>query len=319
MKVKYLTKNQIIISIDRLTRLKAPEIKYLRVFNEIILNNLLEPKYKKCEIDALDYETIKNLAEFVINESVRQITKIEPDYSINRSLREYEESIFNIDSEAKILLDNKINYSAIVSLLSEDLTENLKFLKSLSTDKKYNGLFPVRKLVLTEGITEEILLPQFAKICGYDFLKNGVYIISAGGKNQVVKYFYNYAKILKIPVFVLLDSDADDNYKQIVPKLREFDKIHLLKSGEFEDLLPHKLILKTLNYSTHNISLPLMNINEYPSTVKFLEEYYRHRGLHEFKKSEFAYFVRDNIEDISDVSDEIKEILNEIKLINNIN
>lgn len=51
VKVKPLTKEQLTISIDRLTRFKNPEVKYLRVFGELITNNLIQPKYKKSDIE----------------------------------------------------------------------------------------------------------------------------------------------------------------------------------------------------------------------------------------------------------------------------
>ena len=47
LKIKPLLKEQIIISIDRLTRFKCPEEKYLRVFSDIIVSSLIEPKLKK--------------------------------------------------------------------------------------------------------------------------------------------------------------------------------------------------------------------------------------------------------------------------------
>ena len=101
--------------------------------------------------------------------------------------------------------------------------------------------------------------------------------------------------------------------EEIKPKLREFDKIHILKCGEFEDLLPDELIFKTLNYETENISLaPIQNINEYCSNVEFLEEFFKHRGLHEFKKAEFAQAVKKNISGIDDLSPEIKDIIHEL-------
>lgn len=311
MKIKPLTKEQIIISIDRLTRFKEPEIKYLRVFKDIISGNLTEPKYKKSELDSLSYTEVKNLAEYIINASLKEIT-IE-DLTINRKLAEYEKSVFNIKDDTLALLDNKINYNAIIDLLPDNMPENLIFLKSLSGKCENRSVFPVKKLILCEGITEEILLPKFANICGYNLADNGIYIISAGGKNQVVKYFYSFADCLKIPIFVLLDNDAGENYKEISPRLRPNDKIHLLKSGEFEDLLPKKLIIKTLKSVTSNISLPMDNIEDYKSNVEFLKEFFRHRGMHEFKKSEFAKSVKDNIQDITDVSDEILEIFKEIQ------
>lgn len=317
MKIKQLTKEQLIISTDRLTRFKEPEVKYLRVFKDIITSNLIEPKLKKSELDEMDYEEIKNIAVEIINSSLNGTSK---NLIINQRLYDYEKSIFQISDAAQKLLKNNINYEAIIDLLPDEIPLNLKFLKALAgsdfieTRKSEGFCFPVEKIVLCEGITEEILLPKFAKMCGYDFGKNGIYVISAGGKNQVVKYFYNYANSLKIPIFVLLDSDAVENLNEIKPKLRDFDKIHLLKSGEFEDLLPNSLIAKTLNYATENISLaPIENIEHYSSKVEFLEEFFRHRGMHEFKKAEFAQLVKKNIKDSSDISQEIREIIDEIK------
>lgn len=316
MKIKKLTKEQIIISTDRLTRFKEPEIKYLRVFKEIILNSLIEPKFKKSELEDMPYEQIRDYAQKIINCSIEK----EPDDTqINQRLYDYENSIFKINPQTQNLLRNKINYSAIIDLFPQDIPKNLKFLKSLSNPNfkqeriKEGFCFPIEKIILCEGITEEILLPRFAKICGYDFDKNGIYIVSAGGKNQVVKYFYNFADCLKIPIFVLLDNDAKDNLKQIQPKLRPIDKVHLLKSGEFEDVLPNNLIIKTLNSATKNISVaPIEELEEYNSKVEFLEEFFRHRGLHEFKKSEFAQEVKTNIQSMNDISNEIKEIIEEI-------
>lgn len=306
LKIKPLTKEQLIISIDRLTRFKEPEIKYLRVFKEIILNNLIEPKFKKSELDTMDYEEIKNLAEEIINYSVGVSNN---DLIINQRLYDYENSVFKLNENVQKLLKNKINYKEVIKLLPDDVPMNLSFLKSLAEkDETW-----VQKVILCEGITEEILLPVFAKICGYNFAEHGIYVISAGGKNQVVKYFYNFAECLKIPIYVLLDNDANENLSEIRPKLRKFDRIHLLKSGEFEDLLLDSLIIKTLNYAVENISLiPVEDLKNADSKVEFLEEFFRHRGMHEFKKAEFARLVKENIKDITDVSNEIQEIIREI-------
>lgn len=311
MKIKPLTKEQLIISADRLTRFKEPEIKYLRVYKDLILNNLIEPKYKKSDLDEMDYEELTKLAEEIINSSL----DCEPDISINEKLLNYEKSVFNFNNNVEKLLKNKINYKGIINILPDNIPDNLKFLKSLNikTDEKF--VFPIKKIILCEGITEEILLPEFARLCGHDFREHGIYMVSAGGKNQVVKYFYNYSNCLKIPIFVLLDNDAKENLNQIRPRLRNTDKIHLVKSGEFEDLLTRKLIVKTLNYVTENISLaPMEDLEKSASTVEFLENFFRHRGLHEFKKADFAHSVKQNITDINDISPEIKEIINDIKI-----
>lgn len=322
-KVKPLTKSQIIISIDRLTRFKNTETKYLRVFKDILTQNLIEPKFKKKDLEKMDYSELRNWAEFVINYSLEMAgLTLENDYLINQRLLNYENSVFENNKNVQELLNNKINYKACLSYIDEKSPKNLLWLKNLeiSSDIRKsrfdNSLrFPVEKVVIAEGATEETLLPEFAKRCGYDFDKEGIYILSAGGKNQVVKLYYQLVESLKLPIFVLLDKDAKENLEEIQPKLRDIDKIHLLDCGEFEDLLPIKLVERTLDYELKNISmLEKEKLNEDIPRVKFLEEVFKTRGMHEFKKVEFAQMVKKNIKHEEDISPEVVEIIDEIRL-----
>ena len=91
MKFKPLTKEQLIISIDRLTRFKEPETKYLRVFFDVIVNNLIQPKFRKHELEELNYEQIVDVAQKIINGSIPDCTN---DFAINQQLYDYENSIF---------------------------------------------------------------------------------------------------------------------------------------------------------------------------------------------------------------------------------
>lgn len=322
-KVKPLTKSQIIISIDRLTRFKNTETKYLRVFKDILTQNLIEPKFKKTDLEKMDYSELRNWAEFVINYSLEMAgLTLENDYLINQRLLNYENSVFENNKNVQELLNNKINYKACLSYIDEKSPKNLLWLKNLeiSSDIRKsrfdNSLrFPVEKVVIAEGATEETLLPEFAKRCGYDFDKKGIYILSAGGKNQVVKLYYQLVESLKLPIFVLLDKDAKENLEEIQPRLRDIDKIHLLDCGEFEDLLPIKLVERTLDYELKNISmLEKEKLNEDIPRVKFLEEVFKTRGMHEFKKVEFAQMVKKNIKYEEDISPEVVEIIDEIRL-----
>ncbi len=322
VKVKPLTKEQLTISIDRLTRFKNPEVKYLRVFGELITNNLIQPKYKKSDIEKMDSEEVKNLAELIINYSLENFgLPKDEDYIINQRLYDYEKSVYIISENIKKFLKNKINYKAFVTLIDENSPKNLKWLKALGSpmdikqERFKNSLrFPVEKVVIAEGATEETLLPEFAKRCGYDFDKEGIYVLSAGGKNQVVKLYYRLVDSLKLPIFVLLDKDAKENLEEIKPKLRSIDKIHLLACGEFEDLLPLELVQRTLDYQLNNISMMEKEMLNAPEPrVKILEEVFKTRGMHEFKKVEFAQMVKKNIKTNADISDEICEIINEIK------
>ncbi len=322
-KVKPLTKSQIIISIDRLTRFKNTETKYLRVFKDILTQNLIEPKFKKTDLEKMDYSELRNWAEFVINYSLETAgLTLEDDYLINQRLFDYENSVFENNENVQELLKNKINYRACLNYIDENSPKNLLWLKNLETSSDIrksrldNSLrFPVEKVVIAEGATEETLLPEFAKRCGYDFDKEGIYVLSAGGKNQVVKLYYRLVESLKLPIFVLLDKDAKENLEEIQPRLRDIDKIHLLNCGEFEDLLPIKLVERTLDYELKNISmLEKEKLNEDVPRVKFLEEVFKTRGMHEFKKVEFAQMVKKNIKSDEDISPEVVEIIDEIRL-----
>lgn len=321
-KIKPLTKEQLIISIDRLTRFKNTETKYLRVFIDVVVNHLIAPKFKKADLELLDYSILKSWAELVINYSIESLgLKIENDYSLNKKLADYEKSIFICDDNIEKLLNNKINYSALLKLIDESSPKNLRWLKWLSKSEdiinervKDSLRYPVSKVVIAEGATEETLLPEFAKLCGYDFDKHGVYILSAGGKNQVVKMYYKLVETLKLPIFVLLDKDAKENLEEIKPRLRKNDRIHILECGEFEDLLSMDLIKRTLEYEISNISLIEQELFDTPEPrAKILEDIFKTRGMHEFKKVEFAQMIKNNIKTIEDISPEIANIIDEIR------
>ena len=321
LKIKPLTKNQLTISIDRLTRFKNTEIKYLRVYKELISNYLILPKIKKQDLNKLDYEILRNLAEKIINYSIEQLgIKSNGDYIINQRLFNYENNLFNLSDDVKSLVKNKINYKGFLELINDNSVKNLQWLKVLGEDSDIKVKrvekhlhFPIEKIIICEGITEETLLPAFGNIYGMNFDQYGIHIISAGGKNQVVKTYYDLSQEIKIPIFVLLDKDAEENLKLIKKRLREIDNIYILTCGEFEDLLPNSLIERTLNYAFQNISqIDFQLLNQNLRKVKILEEIFKNRGLHEFKKSEFANLIKENILDRNDLSDEIKKILENI-------
>ena len=321
MKYKLLTEKQIIISIDRLTRFKPTEEKYLRVFKDIIISNLIEPKYKKNELNNFSYAEIRDIATEIFNNSLKNNNT--NDLSLNCRLKEYENTVFKNSKEVNTLLENHLDYKSALKLLDNNIPLNLKWLKNLQESydiyelrEKKNLLYPISCVVIVEGITEEILLPEFAKKLNFDFEKYGIKIMPAGGKNQVVKLYYYLSEILKIPIFVLLDKDADENVKSINTKLRNQDKVYLLNSGEFEDLLPQNLIIKTINSDLKNFaSISAIDINKSAPMVKILEEIFKDKGIHEFKKSEFAQLVKSQIETDEDISEEIKFIIENIKSI----
>lgn len=326
IKFKPLSKAQILISLDRLTRFKHPEIKYLRVFKDILASNLILPKFKKSQIDKLDSHLLLSYVELIFNDSISKLggnNSQELDFSLNKKILSYEKSIFNIDSQVLNLVDNKIDYAGAMKLFTvEELPLNLLWVNSFvngenpELESAKNGYkFPISKLVLVEGITEEILLPKLAQLIGFDLDRNGVYVLSAGGKNQVVKLFYEFAESLKLPIFVLLDRDGQDNFEEIKPKLRNFDTVHVLQCGEFEDLLPLILIKRTLNRHLKNFSsVKLDELRQDLPMTKILAEIFKQKGFGEFKKAEFAQMVAENLT-AEELLPEIVQIVEEIKIL----
>ena len=318
MRYKNLTDEQIKISVDRLTRFKFTKEKYKRVFVDIILANLLEPKLRKSDLLCMSTEQLKIIAEEIFNASLNSSDC--ENYFINKILINYENSIFFNDEDTQKLLHNKLNYIEALKLFDEKCPVNIKWLKNILTTSDLVNLretmflkYPIEKVLLVEGITEEILLPVFAKCIGYDFYQKGIQVIPAGGKNQVVKMYYKLLEELKIPIYLLLDKDAEDNIQQINPKIRGIDKIHLVSCGEFEDLLPRNLIIKAMNKCFSNFaSINNDDFDDSLSTVKNLEMIFKHKGVHEFKKAEFAKYVKECIDNKDDISQEIYDIINEI-------
>lgn len=328
IKIKPLTKEQIIISIDRLTRFKHPKNKYTRVFYDIITHNLIYPQFKKSDLDKINPVILTNYAQEIFNYSLEKLTnkKHIENHTINQKIEEYEKTVFICDFETESLLKNKINYAACLDFIDQNSPQNLLWLKNLKdnfdiiSERERQSLhFPVETVVLVEGATEETLLPKFGQMCNLDFDKEGIHIISAGGKNPLVKLYYELIEVLKLPIFILLDKDGEQNALEIKQKLRPTDKIHIIECGEFEDLLPIDLIKKTLNYELKNISIiekDLLEVNG--PHAKLLEEIFKNRGMHEFKKAEFAKDVKINLETPSDISEEIRQIIQEISKVKQI-
>ena len=112
LKFKPLTKSQIIISLDRLTRFKFTEDKYLRVFKDILVSNLLTPKFKKKQLDLIDYDLLTKLVEEIFNFSLESLgieltSELKSDFKINSKLFEYETSVFKLSEDVQKLLKNK--------------------------------------------------------------------------------------------------------------------------------------------------------------------------------------------------------------------
>lgn len=301
---------------DRLTRFKYPEDKYFRVFSDIILKNLISPSVTKKQLENLSEEKIIDYAKGVWNFSLRHNFKnLKEDFKINEILFDLEDNYFVLSKRSKLFLNSKMNFLPLIDELKKEyrtLPINLKRIYDIFCGK--NTYQPIKKLIFVEGITEDILLPQFAKLKNIDFDKEGYYIITSGGKNQIVKLYTNWKKMLKVPIFILLDKDGVDVLPLIEKQLEDKDEIFLLKAGEFEDILNQKLIQKTLKNTYREIleHISKKDFDENLTMVKNLENYFKINGLGEFKKADFAQMVKENCNKTSYITSEIGEILSRI-------
>lgn len=316
MKFKIPEIEYIQICLDRLTRFKPVSERYIRVIDDVLSKCLIQMDEKLSDIQM---SRKIELAQTILNSAAKNLT----DLKLNEIIKNDEEKIFYLTNEDREFLNSKIDFLALINLLNENtLPLNLKRLKfqnnltSNKTREKYATLFPVSKVVLVEGITEEILLIEFAKILGLDFKKEGIFVLGAGGKNQVARKYYKLIEEIKIPIFILLDSDAKEIANLIIPKLRNKDKLHLIKTGEFEDILTGKLIKNALNF--HFAQNMLNNENEFEENghaVVELHDCFKNNGWGEFKKADFAKIIREYLHQAKNppVSDELKLITDEIK------
>ena len=317
MKYKIPDKNYIKISLDRLTRFKPVIERYERVVDDILHKFLISSADDK--ISNLTLEEKINLSSEIFNSALNKKT----DLSLNEIIKKEEEKIFYLTETEKKYINSKIDFEAALDLFETDELplnlQRLKLQKNLDSDetrKKYSTLYPVKKAVLTEGITEETLLIEFAKILGVDFKKEGIFVLGAGGKNQVARKYYKMIEEIKIPVFILLDNDADEICDLIKPKLRKIDSLYKIKSGEFEDILPKNLIKNALNFHfSQNLLSNGDDFEESNHTVENLNNCYKNNGWGEFKKADFAKIVREYILSAKNppVSDELIKITEEIK------
>lgn len=323
IKFNYMSKEELIISLDRLSRFKLPEESYFRVFSDIISKHLISPKYSKKELENLSAENLSKITKTIWNKSVE--TNYGKSLKNSKILKNLSNLLFkNLDIKTKTLINTDLNIDSILNNLnSNDIPINLKFLLNSKSNTSLNDikktryekklLFPIERIIIVEGITEEILLPIFAKKLKKDFYSNGIYLIGAGGKSKSPALYLKIKNKVKAPITLLFDEDASEICTLLKKNLNKHDKIVIIKKGEFEDILSKNLIKRTLN-NEYKPATPL-SINELKSTEKMcvnIENFYKTRHLGEFKKAKFAKLIGENIKYKTDITDDIKDIINKI-------
>lgn len=95
-----------------------------------------------------------------------------------------------------------------------------KFLKEL--DPERNELFFATRLLLVEGDTEKLALPEYAKHLNLDIDRAGASIVEVGGKKNIID-IANISISFGIPTGILYDTDCKQ-FKDEKDKENEFNK-----------------------------------------------------------------------------------------------
>jgi len=111
---------------------------------------------------------------------------------------------------------------------------------------KPSDVFFADKILLVEGWTEKEVLPILAQKLGYNLLKKGISIFPTRGKDQGKYHLKMWAEITKnaqVPIFMLLDKNAEKEKKEILEaKSIDEDYIHLWSKGDIEDYYPSGIL-----------------------------------------------------------------------------
>lgn len=108
-----------------------------------------------------------------------------------------------------LILCNDGNFYSLAASETELEESNYSYLDRFLDVTKSN-LFFARGVILVEGITEQLLLPEFARILGFDFTDVGVSVVSIN--NLGFEHFVNIFKRVNapynfVPIAVLTDAD----------------------------------------------------------------------------------------------------------------
>lgn len=197
----------------------------LRTYAELIRSKSEEEKEKERSIIFAIEEPelyLHPLAQRVMMEVLRDISKEADNQIIYSTHSGTFVNIVHFD-EICLMRREQINdqwKSTITQLSMDDMIQDLKFRHPHSNPtpesmrERYSHVcspvrsegFFARKIVIVEGLTEEYVLPIYSKALGYNMDKEGVAVISSGGKDQIDR-LYRLFNEFRIPCYIIFDVD----------------------------------------------------------------------------------------------------------------
>lgn len=146
-------------------------------------------------------------------------------------IRKDESSTISITANAESLLEHCLKTGA--NPIKSKLKTVVPFYANNATAHILTGFF-ARKIILVEGLTEELALPVLFERMKYDLTENCIEVIGVGGKGNLAKWWRLFT-LYKLPVFVCFDNDgkSDDTGAHRVDTLKAIG----LNSEELQKVL----------------------------------------------------------------------------------
>lgn len=110
-------------------------------------------------------------------------------------------------SDVRLVRKGANGTGVVMSDLPTNAKRQEKLIKEL--DPERNELFFATRLLIVEGDTEKLALPEYARRLKIDLDRQGATIVEVGGKRNIPE-FANIALSFKIPVGILYDEDSSD-------------------------------------------------------------------------------------------------------------
>jgi hypothetical protein len=176
-------------------------------------------------------------------------------------------------------------------------------------------------VILVEGLTEQILLPGLAIVCGLDLAAVGALIVPAGGAKKLARQYLRLKDRINLPIFCLFDGDAQVWAEKVRSALRQKDHVYILADGEIEDIVQLEFFVNQLNrYLTDdclNDADRLVAVSDFSSEKRrtfILDQIWRQRQLGKFEKVKFAQIITGALCSRDAISADGKQMLSKLSM-----
>lgn len=163
----------------------------------------------------------------------------------------------------------------------ESLTE---YYKTTSNIRLNEGFF-ARYLILVEGETEELTIPELLLNLDIDCNPMGISVIGVNGKNQIPKYWRLYSKF-KIPIIIVFDNDNSPN------KVNSNTNIANCFGITVDDIINDVDVIKVLDSNTDPVTKLVILEQDFETAFEKELTNQNHNGVYETLRTEARDLIK---------------------------